>query len=75
MEFRRQPECRPGWIAGKHQIGVCGHGSELKLAQDISDLLQYERQWIRYHTNARRFAEEHLDIRKVGAEYQKLFST
>lgn len=63
----------PDGLLEKHQIGRCAQGSELRLVQDVHDLIAYPRQWKRFHEQALKYAESNCAIQKVGRLYEKLF--
>ncbi len=63
----------PDGLLTKQQIGVCAEGSEVRLAQDVSDLVTYERQRKRYQDNAAQFALAYQNIDTIAQEYRKLF--
>lgn len=63
----------PDGILEKHQIGVCAHGSEIRLNQDVSDLVTYERQRKRFSENAYNYAKANHNILTRGQEYINLF--
>jgi len=63
----------PDQILTKKDAGLCADGSELRLVQDVSDLVTYSNQRKRYHDNALALAENEYSFKKTGPVYHQLF--
>lgn len=63
----------PDQVISKGDLGSCS-GSVDKLCDDVRALIVDDALWERQSTNARRYAEENLDIRRIADRYLSLFS-
>jgi glycosyltransferase involved in cell wall biosynthesis len=66
-------EVNPDGIFDKFACGICCNGDFGRLVESLRSVLT-ENRYIELGRNARKYAEEHHDIKKVAKEYKKLFS-
>ncbi len=63
----------PDGILEKKQIGICAHGSEVRLAQAVADLIAYPRQWKRLSDNALLYARTEQSLPRTVEAYRRIF--
>ncbi|MDX9753766.1 MAG: glycosyltransferase [bacterium] len=63
----------PDGLLAKMQVGICAHGSEVRLAEEVLALLSFENQLKRFRENAIAFSRHFNPMDKLGVEYLKLF--
>jgi glycosyltransferase involved in cell wall biosynthesis len=66
-------EVNPDGIFDKFACGICCNGDFGRLVESLRSVLT-ENRYIELGRNARKYAEEHHDIKKIAKEYKKLFS-
>jgi glycosyltransferase involved in cell wall biosynthesis len=65
-------EVNPDGVFDKSACGICCKGDFGRLVESLRSVLT-ENRYIELGNNARKYAEEHHDIKKIAEEYKKLF--
>lgn len=62
----------PDGLIESRQVGICAHGSEVRLAQEVLALMTYDKQWKYFRDNVEKLATEVLDPATVYQSWWKL---